>query len=301
MKIKRFIAALLCAVTVTALLAVPVSAEWVKEDGKTYWTDEDGAKAKGFEVIDGSTYYFKSADGSMATGWMKIGGKYYYFSKSSGKMLAGNTYKIGGKLYKFDKDGVWDGSTGTTASATTGTSASKGFKKGVWGEKMSVTEKRVGDTWIGLLEGEEVSVGMDMDLGWTKYGDSKAIASMDMYLYYENSLIAAATAYAGTVPAKDGKPTSEDLTELTKAQIDALAKSLSAKAEKNVGKAVSADVLKDADTSDFDGFKLYSNDSIIGAVVWNYADNMIIYMEISLDGLAKGSGVSVDDILAELM
>jgi glucan-binding repeat-containing protein len=302
MKLKRLIAALLCAVTVTAVMAVPVSADWVEEDGKTYYTDEDGAKVKGFEVIDGSTYFFKSADGEMAKGWMKINGNYYYFSKTSGKMLAGNTYKIGGKTYKFDDKGVWDGGAGS--AATTTSSASKGFKKGVWGEKMSATEKKAGDTWMSMLEGETISVGMDMDIAWTKYGDSKAIGSMDIYLYYSDRLFVGATMYAGTVPAKDGKPTStdiSDLTKLTKGQIDALAKSLTAKAEKNVGKAVSDELLKGQDTSQFDGFKIYANDSVIAAVVWSYDDDMIMYMEISMDEMAKASGMSVEDILSQLI
>ncbi|MDR0992368.1 MAG: hypothetical protein LBL87_05655 [Ruminococcus sp.] len=304
MKLKRLLAALLCAVTVTAIMAVPASAEWVKEDGKTYWTDADGEKAKGFEEIDGSTYYFKSKDGAMATGWMKIGGKYYYFSKSSGKMLAGKTYKIDGKTYTFGADGVWDGGASTSTAKTTTVTSGNGFKKGVWGESMAATKKRVGDTWLSMLEGSEIAVGMDMDIAWTKYGDSKALASMDIYLYANDSLLAGGTAYAGSVPAKDGKPTSEDLsslTDLTKTQIDALAKSLCARAEKKLGSDSKNEIMKGQDLSQFDGFEVYANESVVGIVAWNYGDKLIMYMEISVSEIADASGMDVDDIIAELI
>jgi hypothetical protein len=303
MNFKKIIAILLTTAAVSSVLAIPASAEWEKADGKTYWT-EDGKKATGFEKIDGSYYYFKQADGSMATGWMKISGKYYYFSKSSGKMLAGNTYKIDGKTYKFGADGVWDGKTGGTAASSSGTTAkaTTGYRNGVWGEKLSATKKRVGSDWVSVMEGEEISLGMDMGVAWTKYGDTKSIGSVDMYIYTEDALFAGATMYIGTSPLKNGKPTEEmPTTNLTKAQINALAKSLATKAVKNAGKEVDPELIESStDTSSFDGFRMFAGETAIACIVYNYDDNMIMYIEISTEAMAELSGYSVDDIIAEL-
>jgi hypothetical protein len=302
MNFKKIIALVLTTATVSAIMAVPASAEWEKKDGKTYWT-EDGKKATGFEKINGSTYYFKQADGSMATGWMKLSGKYYYFSKSTGKMLAGKTYKIDGKTYKFDANGVCTTRSGSTASTSSGTAAkaSTGFKSGVWGEKMSATKKRVGSDWVSMMEGEDLSAGMDMGVNWTKYGDTKSIGSLDVYLYADDELFAGATAYMGTSPLKNGKPTEEmPTTDLTKAQINALAKSLEAKGLKNAGKEVDLDVLGLDGNTDFDGMKVFAGESVLACVVWSYDDNMIMYMEISMEAMADLTGYSVDEIIADI-
>jgi hypothetical protein len=302
MKIKRFIAVILTALTVTAVMAVPVSADFEKDGGKTYYT-EDGVKVTGFKVIDGSTYYFKKADGSMATGWMKINDKYYYFSKSSGKMLAANTYRIDGKVYTFGADGVWNGKSGTasSSSSTATAKASTGYKDGVWGEKLSATKKRVGDSFYSILEDEQLSAGMNVETGWTKYGDSKMIGSFDLYIYNEDALIAGATMYIGSSPVKNGKPTEEiPTTDLTKAQIDALAKALKAKGEK-VGEEVGEEYYEGVDLSDYDGFKMYLGSNSIAALLWNYDDKLIMYMEISAKELGDYAGVDFEDILAELM
>jgi hypothetical protein len=306
MKIKRFIAVILTALTVAAVMAVPVSADFEKDGGKTYYT-EDGVKVTGFKVIDGSTYYFKKSDGSMAMGWMKISDKYYYFSKSSGKMLASNTYRIDGKVYTFGDDGVWNGKSGTASSSSSSTTttttakASTGYKDGVWGEKLSATKKRVGGGWYTILEGEQLSVGMNMETGWTKYGDSKMIGSFDMYIYNENALIAGATMYMGSSPVKNGKPTEEiPTTELTKAQIDALAKALKAKGEK-VGEEVDESYFEGMDLSGYDGFKMYMGSNSLAAVLWNYDDKLIMYMEMSVEELAEYVGIDIEDVLAELL
>jgi hypothetical protein len=303
MNFKKIIAVFLTTAAVSAVLAVPASADWEKKDGKTYYT-EDGKKATGFEEIDGSTYYFKQADGSMATGWLKINGKYYYFSKSNGKMLAGKTYKIDGKTYKFGADGVWDGKTAGAAASSSGTSASasKGFKNAAWGEKMSVTEKRIGSDWMSIMEDEDLSLGMDMGVDWTKYGDTKTIGSLDMYIYTEDALFAGATVYAGTSPLKNGKPTEEmPTTNLTKAQINALAKMLDTKATKNAGKEVDPELVgASADISEFDGLKMYAGETTIACVIWSYDDNMIMYVEISTEIMADLTGYTVDEVIAEL-
>lgn len=110
-------------ISVTSL-PVHTFADWVKEDGKTYYLDESGDKLTGWQTIDGKKFYFLSdgemktgwttmksgkkyyfkKDGSMVTGWLKSGENKYYFNKN-GVMVTGNV-KIGKKIYCFNEDGV---------------------------------------------------------------------------------------------------------------------------------------------------------------------------------------------------
>jgi hypothetical protein len=303
MNIKRFIASALVILSVGSVMTVPASADWSTDKGKTYWT-VNGKKVTGFEQIDGSWYYFMSKDGSMAKGWLKIGTNYYYFSKASGKMLAGNSYNIDGKIYTFGADGKWDGKAAKTAKTTTAAAAapkaSTGFRKGVWNESLAATKKRVGEDWLSMLETEEVSIGVDMTPVWTKYGDKTMISSMDMYIYMEDKLFVGATLYQGTSPQKNGKATeSFPSGTMTKAQIDALAKMLTAKAEKT-GKEVSEELLAEADTSQFDSIKIYAGTDVIAAVAYTYDGGQAMYIEFSAKALAELSGLSVDDIISQM-
>lgn len=94
-----------------------------KIDGKTYYFDKSGIMLKGFQEIRGYTYYFKS-NGQRVTGLRKIGRYRYYFDKkgrmqtgfqtvknatyyfnSKGRMLTGfRTIKR--KVYYFDENGI---------------------------------------------------------------------------------------------------------------------------------------------------------------------------------------------------
>ncbi len=108
-------------------MSFSASADWEKEDGKTYYTDESGEKVTGWQTIDGEKYYFSSdgtmrtgwlkmksgkkyylkKDGSMVTGWAKIKNLKYYFDKNG--VMATGTKKLGQKIYEFADDGVMIG------------------------------------------------------------------------------------------------------------------------------------------------------------------------------------------------
>lgn len=75
---------------------------FVTRNGNTYYY-KNNKKLKGFQKIDGKTYYFDK-QGVMLTGFQKINNKTYYFNKN-GQMLTG-LRKISKKYYYFNKSGV---------------------------------------------------------------------------------------------------------------------------------------------------------------------------------------------------
>ncbi|MCQ2538123.1 MAG: polysaccharide deacetylase family protein [Lachnospiraceae bacterium] len=77
---------------------------WVKTDTDTFYY-VDGVKLKGFQEIEGETYYFGSSTGKMYKGFTKVGGSKYYFGKTTGKMYRG-VHKIGRNVYTFNDQGV---------------------------------------------------------------------------------------------------------------------------------------------------------------------------------------------------
>ena len=82
---------------------------WKTEpNGKTFYI-VGGKALKGWQTINGFTYYF-GKDGAQRTGWQNIDGSgYYFFPKTSGKnykgTMARNWQTIGGKTYFFGADG----------------------------------------------------------------------------------------------------------------------------------------------------------------------------------------------------
>lgn len=104
MKNYRRLTAALAAVVLslnTALLCV--SAEFVTENGKTYYYDENDEKVTGLKEIDGETYYF-DRKGVMQTGWQTILRKYKCYFRKDGTMVKGKA-KIGKKSYYFNEKG----------------------------------------------------------------------------------------------------------------------------------------------------------------------------------------------------
>ena len=92
--------------------------EWIKDKNGTYYTTEDGQKAKGWKTIENGRYYFmdesyavynENSAGKMLTGFKTISGKRYYFMDSRyikytdaerGKVMTG--FKtIGKNVYYF--------------------------------------------------------------------------------------------------------------------------------------------------------------------------------------------------------
>lgn len=75
---------------------------FVTKNGNTYYY-QNNKKLKGFQKIEGKTYYFDKK-GIMLTGFQTINGKKYYFNKT-GVMLTG-LRKINKKTYYFNKKGI---------------------------------------------------------------------------------------------------------------------------------------------------------------------------------------------------
>ncbi len=80
---------------------------WQVIDGKTYYYEND-KPIKGFNKIEGVTYYFKET-GEMAQGWLTVNEKIYYFAEKSaekpGKMAQGKQ-SINSAVYYFNSDGT---------------------------------------------------------------------------------------------------------------------------------------------------------------------------------------------------
>ena len=76
-------------------------------DGKLYEFADDGKLLgkveRRFVVTEEGTYYVNS-DGEIVKGWQEIDGSTYYFSTTTGYMSTGRTY-IDGVLYEFAEDG----------------------------------------------------------------------------------------------------------------------------------------------------------------------------------------------------
>ncbi|MBP2623147.1 KxYKxGKxW signal peptide domain-containing protein [Streptococcus oricebi] len=78
------------------------------EQGNWYYFDEKGSKKSGFQVINGSKYYFDTnAPYAQVKGQLiEIGGKSYYFDPASGELWTNRSLSYEGKNYQIDKDGV---------------------------------------------------------------------------------------------------------------------------------------------------------------------------------------------------
>lgn len=102
-KYRRIAAALATVVLSLNTAALCASAEFITENGSTYYLDDSGDKVTGLEEIDGKTYYF-DRKGVMQTGWQTIRRKYTCYFRKDGSMITGRA-KIGGKSYYFNEKG----------------------------------------------------------------------------------------------------------------------------------------------------------------------------------------------------
>ncbi len=97
---------LIAFVAVTPINALAAKATWCKDSKENYYyKDSDGEFLKGFQTINGNTYYF-GKDGKMYTNkWVTTtSGNKYYFRKN-GTMVTASKIKINGKVYEFDSSG----------------------------------------------------------------------------------------------------------------------------------------------------------------------------------------------------
>jgi hypothetical protein len=282
--IRKICSAVLATVMAVSLFAIPVSAEWLEEDGKIYWI-VDGEKEKGFEKIEDSYYYFKSADGSMAKGWLKVNGNWYYFSKTSGKMLTGKSYKIDGDTYTF-------GSNGKVKAYS-----STGWGDYLWGSDYEKIGKDIGDDW-----GEETISGLVVGNKETpllvKQNENTVIGRYEVFMGIDGKLFAGGYTYFAVIPAENGKTERLYNTALkaTQEELEKLYKNTINEAEKRCGERVSYTDKKD-DEDFIEESKYVSGNTMI--TVSRYSD-MIVYSEASLTVLAEGYGMSVEDTVEKL-
>lgn len=76
---------------------------WLQEGKAWYYLQADGKMQKGWLQL-GTAWYYMNSSGVMQTGWLKDGGKTYYLS-DSGRMLTG-LQTIAGKTYYFGAGGA---------------------------------------------------------------------------------------------------------------------------------------------------------------------------------------------------
>lgn len=100
--LKKVIVSGMAMLTVTTMYTVSASAKWVKDSNDNWNWAEDGAKAVGWKIIDGSWYYFNN-DGKMYTGWLKDGA--FWYNLSNGGQMDVGWKQIDGKWYYFNENG----------------------------------------------------------------------------------------------------------------------------------------------------------------------------------------------------
>lgn len=88
---------------VIPILQKPISG-WVLDNGNWYYYDSNGVLTKGWQEVNGSTYYMDPETGIMAKGWLDLNGTWYYFN-GSGAMMTG-WQAIGNKWYYFENSGA---------------------------------------------------------------------------------------------------------------------------------------------------------------------------------------------------
>ncbi|MDD6730811.1 MAG: GH25 family lysozyme [Eggerthellaceae bacterium] len=68
---------------------------WIQDNGSWHYYVK-GQPAKGWQTINGETYYFSSTTGAMQTGWLRANGSWYFFDASgalkTGWLLDGGTW-----------------------------------------------------------------------------------------------------------------------------------------------------------------------------------------------------------------
>ena len=96
--------------TATTLVDTPTQATtpkvvpgWLKENGKTYYINDDGSRHTGWLEQDGKRYYF-GVDGVLHTGWLELDGKAYYM-KADGSAIRGKA-TINNSTYYFTSQGA---------------------------------------------------------------------------------------------------------------------------------------------------------------------------------------------------
>ena len=103
---KQMIRLIALTLVFVLLLGSGALAGWQNNNGKWWYSLDDGSYAKNQWVKDGVDWYYFGEDGYMVTGWKTIDGKDYYFTKD-GKMATG-WVMIKKEWYHFSLKGLAD-------------------------------------------------------------------------------------------------------------------------------------------------------------------------------------------------
>ena len=105
-KVKHFLLAFIIIFLVYTPSIKALENGW-EEEGESKYYYKDGKKVKGFQEIDGKTYFFSRInDNAMRTGSFQIDGIYYHF-KEDGSMLTGILTENGNTYYSIKKNKLY--------------------------------------------------------------------------------------------------------------------------------------------------------------------------------------------------
>ncbi|MGN0158202.1 MAG: hypothetical protein ACI39W_03525 [Brotaphodocola sp.] len=125
---KKRTKAMLAAVIMAAVMAVPAYAGTWAQDETGYWYQNDsGSYARdqimsidgvnygfnqqaymitGWAKFDGSWYYFDPATGAQTSGWQFVDNVWYYLNPSNGNAMQTGFVKIGNNIFYLDENGA---------------------------------------------------------------------------------------------------------------------------------------------------------------------------------------------------
>lgn len=83
---------------------------WQEIDGETYYFDKKGYLQTGWLELDEGWYYLNPRTGAQQTGWQKVGNTWYYLDPRTGVMEDSGLKVIGGETYYFYS---WGGMAGS--------------------------------------------------------------------------------------------------------------------------------------------------------------------------------------------
>lgn len=162
---------------------------WIHAGRKWYYASESGYIVKGWQIIDGNTYYFSDngqmqtgmlklkkdgkdgtylfdSSGKMHTGWKKEDGKWYFFG-SDGAMKTG-WLETSGKKYYFKEDG----------SAAAGETAVDG-KIYVFSSSGELQENNTEETGLAAADGTDIQAAGENGGNYYQLGDAFAVLHAD--------------------------------------------------------------------------------------------------------------------------
>lgn len=103
-KLKKMMAIAVIITSISTIIPMSASAEWLQDSENNWNWTENGSKAVGWKQIAGIWYHFNE-NGKMQTGWVKDENSKWYYMNSDGSMKTGWLYNTDGKWYYMNSDG----------------------------------------------------------------------------------------------------------------------------------------------------------------------------------------------------